>query len=136
MTSMRTLIFATIFLGSITGCTERKLHVTTPNMIWPSLSEFSAVTNRPATEADVAEGRAVFVVQDGRGQPIDLALPQYAYHLDAESGSKVPCILIQAEQAQGQKLAGARMLPDRSIFAGFFGEFELLGSIPPSPPTQ
>jgi hypothetical protein len=118
----------------VAGCGEKKITITEPPMSWPPLSEFTAVTNRPATQADVAEGSAVFVLQDqGQpiGEPIDIVLPQYALHVDQEANTKTPCVLIQAEQARGQMVAGARILPDRSIMAGLYGEFELLGSTPP-----
>jgi len=102
---------------------------------WPSLSEFKATSGRAATAADVAAGAAVFVMQDGGtpiGQPIDIVLPQYAFHLDADTGKKERCIVIQAEEARGRRLIGAYALPDRQLLAGFYNEFQLLGTTSPS----
>jgi len=74
-------------------------------------------------------------MQDGGtpiGQPIDIVLPQYAFHLDADTGKKERCIVIQAEEARGRRLIGAYALPDRQLLAGFYNEFQLLGTTSPS----
>ena len=118
------------------SCSKKSPSMTTPPTDWPSLSEFPAVTGRPATQQDVSAGHAVFVLQDsGRaiGESIPISLPQYAWHT-GDDGLRTPCILIQAEQARGQQLGGAVMLPERGFMAGMFTEFHLLGTTPPLQP--
>lgn len=100
-------------------------------MTWPSLTQFSATTGRAATAKDVDNGSAVFVLSNSGkpiGTPINIVLPQYALHVDSETGVKTPCIVIQAEQANGQKLIGAYLLPEMELFAGLYSEFVLLGT--------
>ncbi|WP_147263241.1 hypothetical protein [Roseimicrobium gellanilyticum] len=102
-------------------------------MTWPPLSEFAFVSGRAATAEDVSAGRAVFVLQDtGQpiGEPINIIVPQYALHRDEVSGTQTHCVIIQAEQARGQRLVGACVLSDHSVMAGLFSEFELLGTTP------
>jgi hypothetical protein len=101
------------------------------NIVWPELTEFQSFRNKRATEEDVNAGRAVFVLQghDGPvGTPIDMELPQYAYHIDQDRGTKTPGILIQAEEMNGQQIAGFFSLSDRSHMAATLGEFQLLGT--------
>ena len=93
------------------------------------------MSGRAATAEDVSAGRAVFVLQDAGkpiGEPMAITVPQYALHRDEESGTQTPCVIIQAEQARGQRVIGACMLPDRSFMAGLFPGFDLLGTTPPS----
>jgi hypothetical protein len=100
---------------------------------WPSLSEYRGVSGRPAKADDVASGSAIFVLQDSGtpiGRSIDIVVPQYGFHID-EDGVKRQCIVIQAEEARGKRLIGAYRLPEREMFAGFYDEFELLGTSPP-----
>jgi len=122
-----------VISGVFLACNKKPL--ATPNMTWPPLSEFPAVSGRAATAEDVSAGRAVFVLQDSGnpiGEPISMPVPQYALHRDEQSGKQTPCVIIQAEHARGQRVVGACMLPDRSIMAGLFPEFELLGTTPQS----
>jgi hypothetical protein len=65
------------------------------------------------------------------GKPMDITLPQYAYHLDEETGEKTACVVVQAEDVRGRRLVGAYLLPERTLLAGLYGEFELLGTQPP-----
>lgn len=101
---------------------------------WPQLPIDAFVSGRTAIEEDVNAGRAVFVLRSNDmpiGEPIDIEIPQYAYQLDQESGQRIACILIQAEAAGNQLLAGVRYL-DGQIGAAFLSEFELLGKITPT----
>jgi hypothetical protein len=96
---------------------------------WPDLASVAFVSGRPATEADVAQGRAVFVLKSGGrqiGKPIAMVLPQYAFHI--EEKKREPCVLIQAEEAGGQRLAGCRLVSDDRLLAGLLDEFQLLGT--------
>ena len=102
---------------------------------WPPLDQVRSISGRAATEADVEAGRAVFVAKSGDtvvGQPIDITIPQYAYHLDPEaSPQRTPVIIIQAERAQGNSLIGFLEFGTGQIGAGLQQEFELLGTTPP-----
>ena len=101
------------------------------NITWPKLQEFAATTGRPASEEDVKLGAAVFVLKDGEqpiGKPINIPLPQYAFHVNQESGRRTPCVIIQAEEARDQKFVGAIQLPNKEPLVAFLFEFELLGT--------
>lgn len=102
--------------------------------MWPELSEIPAVSGRAARKEDVASGRAVFVLEsEGQpiGLPIDIKLPQYAYHVDVDTGERTPGVLIQAEEAGGQQIAGFVAIPSGNCMAATLAEFELLGSDTP-----
>lgn len=99
---------------------------------WPDLPKSGFITGRAATKADVAAGNAGFALADGSvpiGSPLPLDIPQYAYLNDA--GKQVPVVLIQAEEARGQKVA-AGVTADGSTVVGFLGDFVLLGRRLPS----
>ncbi|HOF08686.1 MAG TPA: hypothetical protein PLV33_01675 [Opitutaceae bacterium] len=105
-----------------------------PAVAWPELRTIACVSARAATPDDVNQGRAVFVLADAGkpiGVPMKITIPQYAYHVDAER-KRTPCVVIQAEEARGQRLIGCILLPGREIMAGMFTEFELLGTEIPS----
>ena len=98
---------------------------------WPSLPSRGFVTGRPATLADVAAGNAAFAAEvkgKSNGKPIRVAIPQYAYFKDGKQ--RVPVIVIQAEEAQGRKLVGARTT-DGKYVVGLITDFELLGTETP-----
>jgi hypothetical protein len=95
--------------------------------VLPEITKVKFVSGRAATEVDVNTGAAVFQLRDGEisiGDPIDIPIPQYA--LLNDEGSLVPVIIIQAEQAKGQRLIGAIGASGQFI-AGLFTDFQLLG---------
>lgn len=103
-------------------------------IMWPSLSEISFSKGKPATEDDVNSGAAVFVLKVDEtvvGVPIDIEIPQYAFHIDQETGNKTPVIIIQAEESQGKKYIGAISTSKDDYMIGFIYEFELLGNTAP-----
>ena len=66
------------------------------------------VSGRPATETDVAQGRAVFYLPGG-SEPADLPVPCCAIqHL--ESDASQPVVVIQAERAPSGVVLGVRPL--------------------------
>jgi len=65
---------------------------------------------------------------DGIGNPIAVAIPQYAYWTD-EHGKKVPVIVIQAEEHQGTSLFGVRDLSGNEIVATD-EDLQLVGPVP------
>jgi hypothetical protein len=98
--------------------------------VWPELPKEGFISSRPASPDDIAAGNAVFVLEAGGkviGKPIDIEIPQYAYHVDGKTGKKTPGIIIQAEHAQGKQIVGMRAL-DGTEIAGLFREYELLGT--------
>jgi hypothetical protein len=97
--------------------------------MWPELPKEGFISGRPATRDDIDNGNAVFVLEAAGkviGKPLDLTIPQYAYHIDKKTGKRTPGIIIQAEQAQGNKIVGMRTFHGAEI-AGLLGEYELLG---------
>jgi hypothetical protein len=70
--------------------------------------ELPCISGRPATEADIAEGRAVFAVPTGSAAS-NIRLPFCAYQ-KLETGERVLVIAIQAEEAKGQTVVGVRYL--------------------------
>lgn len=108
------------------GCQKEKAM----QVEWPELSQFQCVSGRAPMQDDVRDGRAVFLAKSGDvyiGQSLNIQVPQYAYHVDGESGRRTRCVIIQAEEAGGQKLVGAIQIADGAALAGLLSEFELLG---------
>jgi hypothetical protein len=100
-------------------------------VVWPPLPKDQFIVGRAATEADVEAGRAVFVAAQGGiviGKPIAMKIPQYAWHKDGKK--KTPVVIIQAEEANGQKIVGA-LQSNGQFLAATLAEFELLGSNTP-----
>ena len=99
---------------------------------WPALPTAGFVSGRPATDKDVAEGSAVFVLKAHGvyfGKPLDIAIPQYAYLL--KKGDKpVPVIVIQGEQERNLKLFGVRGL-DGDLSVVKETDLQFLGVKPP-----
>lgn len=115
------------FLSSIGFVTA----VAAEPVIWPSLPKDGFIVGRAATTEDVKAGRAVFVAAQGGlivGKPIAINIPQYAWLQDGKN--KVAVVIIQAEEANGQKIVGA-VQSNGQYLAATLAEFELLGSSPP-----
>ena len=90
------------------------------------------VTGRAATVHDVDAGNAGFVLQDGGvpiGKPIAMVIPQYARFKDGNS--VVLVVLIQAEEARGQRFVAGRTMKGE-IVVGLLGDFTLLGTSRPA----
>ncbi len=109
--------------------------VSTDAALWPDLSSVQHVAGRPATAEDIRSGRAVFLLgmapeaDRSIGIPLDITIPQYAYHHDGSD--RTPCVVIQGESDGDRHVVGCLVLPDRKLLAGLLGEFELLGSAKP-----
>lgn len=103
-------------------------------IVWPSLDDVDSVSGRAATQADLDAGRAVFLLQSkdvSEGIPIDIAIPQYAYHVDIDTNERTAVVIIQAEQLDDRRHAGAVNVKSGQLIVGFLWEFELLGSATP-----
>lgn len=97
---------------------------------WPPLPKTGFISGRAATTTDVDAGNAAFVARVGEtviGKPIAITIPQYAYYVEGKE--KPPVIVIQAEEAQGHKMIGARYLNGKEA-VGLISDFELLGVNP------
>ncbi|EAW28842.1 hypothetical protein ATW7_04147 [Alteromonadales bacterium TW-7] len=104
-------------------------------MLWPSLSDYKYTSGRQATEDDINLGAAVFMLQvEGKniGKPIDIIIPQYAIHIDQETGEKTKVIIIQAEETDDSQVIGAINIQTDEFIAALKFEFEFLGSKNPS----
>ena len=104
------------------------------SVLWPDLSTIKYVAQRSATESDINDGAAVFILQTEGvpiGTPLDINVPQYAIHTDEDSGEKTNVVIIQAEEANGQQVFGALMFETNEYMAGLSNEFELLGQTAP-----
>lgn len=98
---------------------------------WPDLNTIKFVSGRSATEADINEGAAVFMLQsegENIGTPLNISLPQYAYHKDVDSGVITEVVIIQAETARGNDMYGALEIETNGFMVGTAPEFELLGN--------
>lgn len=98
---------------------------------WPDLPKECFVSARPATVADIKKGCATFLIGDtgtSAGTPLNIEIPQYAWHVDQKSGEKTPVILIQAEESSGIKAVGYKELDSPSQGAALLSEMILLGT--------
>lgn len=101
---------------------------------WPRLSGVGHVTGRAATEADLAKGHAVFVLRtEGAavGKPIKVRIPQYAMHVDPDTGEETPVVLVQAEEGEGIRMAGYVGVRDGAKAVCLLSELRLLGTAVP-----
>ncbi len=107
------------------------------NTIWPDLSKTCFVKNKPASEEDVKNGCATFVIEKGGqliGTPINIEIPQYAFHVDQATGKKTPVVIIQAEENSNIKAVGYKEVGTSAYGAALLEEIKLLGSKKPSMP--
>ncbi len=101
---------------------------------WPDLPRACFVSGRPATVADVKAGCAVFVAtSNGKpvGKPLDIEIPQYAIHTDRKTGKKSRVIVIQAEEAEGMKVVGYKIVGTRRKVVDMLDSLVLLGAEKP-----
>ncbi len=102
---------------------------------WPRLETVGSVKERPATKEDMQRGHAAFMINSDRisiGVPLDIEIPQYAFQVDGDTGSRNPVVIIQAEQANGEQVVGYREVSTNTLGVGLLQEFELLGLRPPN----
>lgn len=67
--------------------------------MWSLLPTSGFIKGRAAVEEELRAGDAVFVLRsEGRlvGEAIPADIPQFAVQIDNETGTEVPCVLIQA----------------------------------------
>lgn len=97
---------------------------------WPALPTDGFISGRAATMDDLKAGRGVFLTG---GKPLEIDVPQYAYHVDQESKQRTPGIVVQAETSTDGKLSlvGMRKIGEPGEVVGVLDEFTLLGTKPP-----
>ena len=101
------------------------------SFVWPKLPDSCFVKGRPAAEDDVRKGCAVFVVKEGgrpAGKPLNIEVPQYAIHVDEDTGKQTPVILIQAEENAGLQVVGYKEVGTGVFAAALLRELRLLGA--------
>ena len=102
---------------------------------WPALPTRGFIAGRAATQQDMADGDAVFVAEVGGqivGEPLDITVPQYAFHVDQATGARTRVIVLQAERAGTLEMIGY-VAPDTNTYGvGTAREFELLGTNSPA----
>jgi hypothetical protein len=99
---------------------------------WPTLPATGFVSGRPATDKDITDGNALFVLKAHGvyfGKPLDIVIPQYAYLL-TKGDKPVPVIVVQAERERSIKLFGVRA-QNGEVFVVKEPELQLLGAKPP-----
>lgn len=118
------MTLATILLANIVMANDN-------NGQWPPLDEYKFVSGRPATAADFRAGSAAFLLESkevSAGSPLQIDLPQYAYHIDVETGTKTAVVIIQAEKLDEKTYIGAEIISTGQQLLGFIAEFEFLGN--------
>ncbi|RRO25529.1 hypothetical protein [Flavobacteriaceae bacterium 14752] len=70
------------------------------------------VSGRLATEEDVKNGSATFLVDDKSEEhkALNIKIPSLAYHFDQETNEKKPVVVIQGEKVGDQKVIGIKYL--------------------------
>lgn len=99
---------------------------------WPELPK-SYVNGRPATEQDLKEGRAVFMLkpEDQSGKAASVQVPQYALWTDS-SGKQRRAVVIQAEKPkEGSEVLALRLVEVDEIDLVDAPEVRLLGEKKP-----
>lgn len=101
---------------------------------WPELPTREFVSGRPATQQDVQEGRAIFVLTMGDtpvGKPIAIEIPQFALLNAGDGKPPVPVVVVQAEEFPKGQLAGVRDATGKE-YAVFLTDLQLLGTRKPA----
>lgn len=97
---------------------------------WPDLKNIKHIVGRHATVEDIDSGVAAFALQEDDnyvGRLIDMVIPQYAIHVDQDSGEKTNVIIIQAEEDDGIEILGAIAVENSEHLIALKYEFKLLG---------
>jgi hypothetical protein len=88
------------------------------------------IGGRAATKEDLAKGDAAFYV--GASEPMKIEIPQYAYQIDEQTGTRSAGIIVQAERTpDGKELVAMQPVGGGGVHIGFLAEYKLLGKVPP-----
>jgi hypothetical protein len=97
---------------------------------WPPLPVDGFFVGRTAVQADVDSGVAIFAtgIEESAGKTLEILIPQYGWYVD--ENVRVPVLILQAEEANDNKVIGARDLNGGNI-VGLAEDFILLGTETP-----
>jgi hypothetical protein len=99
--------------------------------MWPPLPVKGFIVGRPATQDDLTKGDAAFVL--GVSAALQIEIPQYAYHIEEQTGKRLAGIIIQAERTpDGKELAAMQPVAGGGYMVAMLSEFKLLGKQPPN----
>jgi hypothetical protein len=127
------MVMLTIAAGLTPSSAQQSSAQPSAKPSWPALPKSGFIAGHPATDKDVADGNAVFVLRAYGvpfGKPLDVDIPQYAY-LTKRGQQPVPVIVVQAEQGKGIKIFGIRDFSGQAATARE-SEVQLLGANPPN----
>ncbi len=146
---MTTLVRRAIWLAAaaamLTGCGHRaratarlrgaaQVYRLDAPVAWPPLPTTGYIKDRVARATDVTAGNAVFAACVGVvGQPLHVAIPQYALWHDAATDSVKPVFVVEAEFFEGDSMFGLRQIPSGRDAMATSGDLELLGQARPAP---
>lgn len=98
--------------------------------MWPSLPTKGYIAGRKATQEDVAKGDAAFFL--GMSEPLPIEIPQYAYHIEEQTGKRTAGFIVQAERTpDGRELAAMIPVGGEGPLVALLAEFKLLGKVQP-----
>ncbi len=101
---------------------------------WPELPKTCFVSRRPATVDDLNRGCSAFLIggpEKSAGTPLNILIPQYAFHVNGASGKKTAVIVVQAEEQAGIKAVGYKEVNTSRTGAALLSEMQLLGTNKP-----
>ena len=137
MESRQAIAFIAAVLLALPSChrtdvpSKAKVTNNEEKVVWPPLPATGFITGRSATNDDIAKGDAVFSLN--ASEPMKIEIPQYAYHIDEQTGKKSPGIIVQAERtSDGMELLAMQSVADGGELVGLLREFKLLGKTPPT----
>jgi hypothetical protein len=116
-------VVITLFAGAVSSQTSD----------WPELPTKAFVSGRSATQADVNEGQAIFVLMAGEvpiSKPIAITIPQFALLNGEGEKSPTPVVVVQAEEFPKGKLVGVRDVMGKEYVVNL-SDLKLLGATKP-----
>jgi hypothetical protein len=100
-------------------------------ILWPPLPTKGFIAGRTATKEDLARGDAAFFL--GMSDPIKIEIPQYAFHIDEQTGKRSAGIIIQGERTPyGKELVAMQPIDGGGHVVALLAEYKLLGKAQPN----
>jgi len=104
-------------------------------MKWPDLNNYCFIAGRTATEQDILERKATFLLKSGNetlSTALEIDIPQYALHINKHNDEETPGVIIQAEKVtDGPELVGFIPVHSQIPVTAPLHEFRLLGKNKP-----
>ncbi len=96
----------------------------------PALPTNGFIKGRTATKEDLATGNTAFLLVTSEAMEIEI--PQYAYHVDTQTGKSSAGIIFQAERTpDGKQLLAMQLIGEGGKLVALLAEFKLLGKVAP-----